>query len=219
VIALWIVVGIIVLILLGGIVSYNRFVQQRNLIRNAWANIDTELRRRYDLIPNLVETVKGYAAHEREVFEDVARTRSAAAAATGSPQEQAAAEGPFVAALRQLFAVAENYPQLKANQNFLALQQELSNTEDRIQAARRFYNNNVQTYNARIKQFPSMVIASMGGFTEEQFFEVEPAIREAGAPHVDFGTDAATSTAPQAMAPGPEPTPPPPQGGGTGFSP
>jgi LemA protein len=222
-IALWIVVGIIVLILLWGVVSYNRFVQQRNLIRNAWANIDTELRRRYDLIPNLVETVKGYAAHEREVFEEVARTRSAAAAATGSPQEQAAAEGPFVAALRQLFAVAENYPQLKANQNFLALQQELANTEDRIQAARRFYNNNVQTFNARIKQFPSMIIASMGGFTEEQFFEVEPAIREAGAPRVDFGTTgadaAATSTAPQAMAPGPEPTPPAPEGGGTGFSP
>src|SRR2546426_570363 len=131
-IALWIVVGILVLILLGGVLSYNRFVSQRNLIRNAFANIDTELRRRYDLIPNLVETVKGYAAHERGVFEEVARTRSAAAAATGSPQEQAAAEGPFVQALRQLFAVAENYPDLKANQNFLALQQELANTEDRI---------------------------------------------------------------------------------------
>ena len=224
-IALWIVLGVLVLILLWGVLAYNRFVSQRNLIRNAFANIDTELRRRYDLIPNLVETVKGYAAHEREVFEEVARTRSAAAAATGSPQEQVAAEGPFVAALRQLFAVAENYPQLKANQNFLALQQELANTEDRIQASRRFYNNNVQTYNARIKQFPSMVIASMGGFTEEQFFEVEPAIREAGAPRVDFGvgggnaaSDPATSTAPGAMAPGPEPTPPEPGGGGTGFT-
>src|SRR2546430_6344579 len=212
-IALWIVVGILVLILLWGVLSYNRFVSQRNLIRNAFANIDTELRRRYDLIPNLVETVKGYAAHEREVFEEVARTRSMAAAATGSPQEQAAAEGPFVQALRQLFAVAENYPQLKANQNFLSLQQGLANTEDRIQASRRFYNNNVQTYNARIKQFPSMVIANMGGFTEEQFFEVEPAIREAGAPRVDFGPGGggetpATSTAPQARAPGPEPSPP-----------
>jgi len=219
-IAVWIVLGIIVVILLAGVLSYNRFVSQRNLIRNAWANIDTELRRRYDLIPNLVETVKGYAAHEREVFEEVARTRSAAAAATGSPQEQAAAEGPFVQALRQLFAVAENYPQLKANQNFLALQQELANTEDRIQAARRFYNNNVQAYNARIKQFPSMIIAGMGGFGEEQFFEVEPAIRDAGAPRVDFGTATpAGPEAPGAMAPGPEPTPPPPAGGGTGFSP
>src|SRR6266566_1357513 len=119
-IALWIVVGILVLILLWGIISYNRFVSQRTLIKNAWANIDTELRRRYDLIPNLVETVKGYAAHEREVFEEVARTRSMAASATGSPAQQAAAEGPFVAALGKLFAVAENYPELKANQNFLA---------------------------------------------------------------------------------------------------
>ena len=210
-IALWIILGIVVLAVIAGIVSYNRFVSQRNLIRNAWANIDTELRRRYDLIPNLVETVKGYAAHEREVFEEVARTRSAAAAATGSPQEQAAAEGPFVAALRQLFAVAENYPQLKANQNFLALQQELANTEDRIQASRRFYNNNVQAYNARIKQFPSMVIARMGSFTEEQFFEVEEAIRQAGAPRVDFGqgggTGAPATTPPAAGAPA-EPAPP-----------
>src|SRR5881398_3573033 len=133
-IALWIVVGILVLILLWGVLSYNRFVSQRNLIRNAWANIDTELRRRYDLIPNLVESVKGYAAHEREVFEEVARTRATAMQATGSPAAQAQAEGPFVQALGRLFAVAENYPQLKANQNFLALQSELSNTEDRIQA-------------------------------------------------------------------------------------
>src|SRR5438270_4904159 len=202
-IALWIVLGIVVLILLAGVLSYNRFVSQRNLIRNAWANIDTELRRRYDLIPNLVETVKGYAAHEREVFEEVARTLSAAAGATGSPQQQAAAEGPFVAALRQLFAVAENYPQLKANQNFLALQQELANTEDRIQASRRFYNNNVQVYNARINQFPSMIIARMGGFTEEQFFEVDEAIRQAGAPRVDFGTAGAPAGPPAAEPPPP----------------
>ena len=212
-IVVWIVVGIVGLVLIAGVISFNRFVAQRNLIRNAWANIDTELRRRYDLIPNLVETVKGYAAHEREVFEEVARTRSAAAAATGSPQEQSAAEGPFVQALRQLFAVAENYPQLKANQNFLALQQELANTEDRIQSSRRFYNNNVQAYNRRVQSFPSMIVARLGSFTEEQFFEVEEAIREAGAPRVDFGAP------PGAMAPAPEPTPPPPSGGGTGFSP
>jgi LemA protein len=122
-----------------------------------------------------------------------------------------------VQALRQLFAVAENYPQLKANQNFLALQQELANTEDRIQASRRFYNNNVQAYNARTQQFPSMIIARLGGFTAEQFFEVEAAIREAGAPRVDFGT-AAAPEAPGAVAPGPEPTPPPPAGGGTGYT-
>jgi len=213
-IALWIILGILVLVVIAGIVSYNRFVSQRNLIRNAWANIDTELRRRYDLIPNLVESVKGYASHEREVFEEVARTRSAAAAATGSPAEQAAAEGPFVAALRQLFAVAENYPQLRATENFQALQQELANTEDRIQASRRFYNNNVQAYNARIKQFPSMIIARMGNFTEEQFFEVEEAIRTAGAPRVDFGQGGgtgappATPPAPQATLAAPD-TPPP----------
>jgi LemA protein len=213
VIWLWIVIGIVVLLAIAGVVSYNRFVSQRNLIRNAWANIDTELRRRYDLIPNLVETVKGYAAHERGVFEEVARTRSAAAAATGTPAEQAAAEGPFVSALRQLFAVAENYPDLKANQNFLALQQELANTEDRIQAARRFYNNNVQAYNARIKQFPAMFIARMGGFTEEQFFEVEEAIRQAGAPRVDFGTAEVP-----AAGPTPESPPPPAIGGEDTFS-
>jgi len=213
VIWLWIVIGIVVVLAIAGVVSYNRFVSQRNLIRNAWANIDTELRRRYDLIPNLVETVKGYAAHERGVFEEVARTRSAAAATTGTPAQQAAAEGPFVSALRQLFAVAENYPDLKANQNFLALQQELANTEDRIQAARRFYNNNVQAYNARIKQFPAMFIARMGGFTEEQFFEVEEAIRQAGAPRVDFGTAEVP-----AAGPTPESPPPPATGGDGTFS-
>jgi LemA protein len=207
VIGLWIFLGIVAVLAIAAVVSYNRFVTQRNLIRNAWANIDTELRRRYDLIPNLVETVKGYAAHERGVFEEVARTRSAAAAATGTPQEQAAAEGPFVQALRQLFAVAENYPELKANQNFLALQQELANTEDRIQSARRFYNNNVQAYNRRVQSFPSMIVARLGNFTEEQFFEVEEAIREAGAPRVDFGT-AAPPAAPTA----------PPAGGGQSFT-
>jgi len=125
---LWIIIGVVALVVILGIVSYNRFVSGRQLIRDSWANIDTELRRRYDLIPNLVETVKGYAAHERGVFEEVTRARAAAVSATGTPAEQAAAEGPFVAALRQLFAVAENYPDLKANQNFLALQSELSNT-------------------------------------------------------------------------------------------
>jgi LemA protein len=183
-----IVIAIIVVIAIALVASYNRFVSQRNLIRDAWANIDTELKRRYDLIPNLVETVKGYASHETGVFEEVARTRSMAAGATGSPAEQAAAEGPFVAALRQLFAVAENYPDLKANQNFLALQAELSNTEDRIQTARRFYNNNVMDYNRRIQSFPSNVIAKNFHFTEEQFFEVDEAVREAGPPRVDFST-------------------------------
>jgi LemA protein len=191
---LWVIIGIVVLLGIGLAVSYNRFVSQRTLIKNAWANIDTELRRRYDLIPNLIETVKGYAAHEREVFEEVARTRSAAAGTTGSPAQQAAAEGPFVAALGKLFAVAEDYPELKANQNFLALQAELTNTEDRIQASRRFYNANVQGYNRRIQSFPSVFVARTFGFKEEEFFEIEPALRPTveQAPRVDFGQGGGT---------------------------
>ena len=186
---IWLIVvlAVIVLVAIGAVVSYNRFISQKTLIKDAWANIDTELRRRYDLIPNLVETVKGYAAHEKEVLENVTRARAMAASATGSPAEQAAAEGPLVAALRQLMLVVENYPDLKANQNFLQLQGELTNTEDRLQTARRFYNANVRDYNRRVKQFPSVVIAGMFGFKEEEFFEVEDAIREGGAPQVDFG--------------------------------
>jgi LemA protein len=207
--AVWIVLGVAALVLILGVVSYNRFVAQRNLIRDAWANIDTELRRRYDLIPNLVETVRGYAAHEREVFENVTRARAQAAAATGSPAEQAAAEGPLVAALRQLFAVVENYPQLQANQNFLQLQAELANTEDRLQTARRFYNANVRDYNRRVQSFPSNVIASAFGFKEEEFFEIEEAVREAGPPKVSFVEPAAAAGESQAP-PGPSPQEPPP---------
>jgi LemA protein len=219
---LWVVLGIVVVVAIAGVVSFNRFVSQKNLIKDAWANIDTELRRRYDLIPNIVETVKGYAAHEREVLENVTKARAMATAATGSPAEQAAAEGPLVAALRQLFAVAENYPDLKANQNFLALQAELSNTEDRLQTARRFYNSNVRDYNRRIQSFPSNVIARSFGFTEEQFFEVDESLRgDAGVPHVDFVGEApgvtfggqpgasAPGAAPAQSEPGDAPPPPP----------
>jgi len=188
-VGIWLIVllAVIVLVAIGAVVSYNRFVSQKTLIKDAWANIDTELRRRYDLIPNLVETVKGYASHEKEVLENVTRARAMAASATGSPAEQAAAEGPLVAALRQLMLVVENYPDLKANQNFLQLQGELTNTEDRLQTARRFYNANVRDYNRRVKQFPSMLIANVFNFREEEFFEVEDAIREGGAPQVNFG--------------------------------
>jgi LemA protein len=229
---LWVVLGILVILAIVGVVSYNRFVSQRQLIRDAWANIDTELRRRYDLIPNLVETVRGYAAHEREVFENVTRARAAATGATGSPAEQAAAEGPLVAALRQLFAVVENYPDLKANQNFLALQAELTNTEDRLQTARRFYNANVRDYNERVGSVPSNIIANMFNFELEEFFEVEEALRgdegvprvsfEAGAPGVSFGSPATPAAAPPATPPAgstppppPEGTPPPPPPGGS----
>ena len=209
---LWVVLGLVVLALFFSIVSYNRFVSQRQLIKDSWANIDTELRRRYDLIPNLVETVKGYATHERAVFENVTKARAAATAATGSPAEQAAAEGPLVAALRQLFAVAENYPDLKANQNFLALQGELTNTEDRLQTSRRFYNANVRDYNQRVQQFPSMLIARMFSFEEEEFFEVEDVLREAGPPQVNFTApgpavsfgDPGASPSERAPAPGAE---------------
>jgi LemA protein len=172
-----IVLGVVAVLGLALVFSYNRFVNQRNLIRNAWANIDTELQRRYDLIPNLVETVKGYAAHERETLDRVTAARAAATAAQGTPAEQAAAEGPLVSALRQLFAVAEAYPDLKANANFLELQRELAITEDRLQAARRFYNANVQEYNTRVQAVPSNLVASWFKFSEEEFFEIEAALR------------------------------------------
>ena len=220
--ALAIIGGILVLFLIIGVVGYNRFVSQKQQIKDAWANIDTELRRRYDLIPNLVETVRGYASHERAVFENVTKARAAATAATGSPASQAAAEGPLVAALRQLLAVAEAYPDLKANQNFLALQSELANTEDRLQTSRRFYNANVRDYNQRVKQFPSVIIASMFGFKEEEFFEIEEALREAGAPQVNFagegpnvsfgGPVVPPPAAPPAAEPESSGTPPPPPG-------
>jgi LemA protein len=207
-----VILVVLAVVVIGGIASYNRFVRQKNLIKDAWANIDTELRRRYDLIPNLVETVKGYASHERQVFENVTKARAMATAATGSPAEQAAAEGPLVAALRQLFAVVENYPDLKANQNFLALQSELSNTEDRLQTARRFYNGNVRDYNQRVQSFPSMIVAKMFGFEEEEFFEVDESLRgEEGVPKVDFAAaPAPAAPAPEAPAPEPEPSEPAP---------
>lgn len=159
--------------------TYNGLVRLRNLVRESWAGIDTELKRRYDLIPNLVETVKGYAKHEREVLEEVVQARQAAVASTGSPATQARDENGLVRALNRLFAVAEGYPDLKASQNFLQLQNELVNTEDRIQAARRFYNANVRDFNTRTQMFPSNLVAGMFGFANEEFFEVEnSAIRQ-----------------------------------------
>jgi LemA protein len=206
---------LVVVVAIAAVVSYNRFVSQKTLIKDSWANIDTELRRRYDLIPNLVETVKGYASHEKEVLENVTRARAMAASATGSPAEQAAAEGPLVAALRQLMVVVENYPNLKADQNFLQLQGELTNTEDRLQTARRFYNANVRDYNRRVKQFPSVIVANMFNFEEEEFFEVEDEIREGGAPQVDFGAPTGSGAPLAGETPSSTPsatpsTPPPP---------
>lgn len=189
------VVGIILLALLGvaviglvwGVATYNGFVRLRNLVQEAWRQIDVELHRRHDLIPNLVETVKGYAAHERAVFDEVTAARAAAAAPGSSPAEQAAQENQLTAALGRLFAVAEAYPQLRAADNFLALQAELTNTEDRIAAGRRFYNANVRQLNTKVESFPSNVIAGWFGFTRAEYFEAEdPAVR--AVPTVDFGT-------------------------------
>ena len=172
------VVGVIVLFVLIWIVAtYNGLVRLRLHCKESWADIDTELRRRYDLIPNLVETVRGYAAHEREVLQAVIEARTKAAGSHGSPGEQAADENMLVGALRQLWAVSEDYPDLKANQNFLALQSELADTEDRIQAARRFYNANVRDLNTRVSVFPSNLIAGVFGFNPGEFFEVDPAAR------------------------------------------
>jgi LemA protein len=196
-IVLWIVLGIVVLLLIAGVVSYNRFVSQRQGVRDAFANIDTELRRRYDLIPNLVETVRGYASHERETFENVTQARAAAIAAEG-PAQQAQAENVLTAALRGLFAVAENYPELRASENFQALQGELATTENRIQTVRTVYNDQVRQYNERVQSVPSNVIASMFGFKEESFFEIEEADRATleEAPRVDFSGGTSPRTAP-----------------------
>lgn len=176
---IYFVLGFCALILIGIVLSYNRFVNQRNLIENSWSNIDTELNRRYDLIPNLVETVKGYAAHERTVLVEVTEARSRARAEHGSPERQASAEGPLVAALRHLFAVVEGYPELKASSHFRDLQDELVNTEDRIQAARRFYNANVRDYNTRVQSFPSNLIARAFNFDLREYFQIEPALTAA----------------------------------------
>ena len=166
----------IAVVLVGWIwASYNRFVLQRELVQNSWSTVDTELKRRYDLIPNLVATVEGYAAHERSVLEVVITARSQAVAATGSPADQAPAENVLVDGLKQLFAVTEGYPELKADQHFLDLQRELAATENRIQAARRIYNGNVRDMNTRIDQVPSNLVAKAGGFRRAEYFQIDEA--------------------------------------------
>jgi LemA protein len=167
------------------VLTYNTLVALRNHIRDAWGNIDTELKRRYDLIPNLVATIKGYAAHEKDIFKRVTQLRAQCLASQGAPHEQAADENQLVEALQGLLAVVENYPQLKADQHFLKLQQELVNTEDRIQAARRFFNGNVRDYRNKCETFPSSVIANTFGFESQDYFRVHPSVREV--PDMDFG--------------------------------
>lgn len=164
----------IVAILIWIVVIYNGLVTLKNRTDEAWATIDVQLKRRYDLIPNLVETVKGYAAHERQLFEKVTEARAKAISA-GAVAEKGAAENMLTGALRSLFAVAENYPDLKASTNFLELQRELTDTEDKIQAARRFYNANVRDFNIKIEVFPDMYVAQMLAYKKRDFFEIEEA--------------------------------------------
>jgi LemA protein len=169
-----IVVGVlVVLLILVFILSYNGLVRLRNRIDNAWSQIDVQLKRRYDLIPNLVETVKGYASHERQVLENVTQARANAINAQG-PAQQADAENVLSGALKSLFAVAEAYPDLKANQNFLSLQEELTSTEDRVAYARQFYNDSVLSYNNKLQTFPRNIIAGMFNFEKREYFEGEP---------------------------------------------
>ena len=177
--ALYVVLGLVALLLLAVVVSYNRFVRQRNLVQESWRQIDVELRRRHDLIPNLVETVKGYAAHERTVLQSVTEARTAAVAAGGGVAAQAKAESALARSLGGLFAVAENYPDLKAAGPFQQLQAQLAETEDRIAAGRRFYNGNVRALNTRVEAFPSSLIASTFHFEKAEYFEVdEPEVRD-----------------------------------------
>ena len=184
--AVWIILGIIVVFLLAFIVIYNGLVRLRNQVKNAWSQIDVQLKRRYDLIPNLIETVKGYMKHERETLESVTNARNMAQQLSGgSVGARSKAEGELSSALGRLLAVVENYPDLKANQNFLALQEELTSTENKISFSRQFYNDSVLRLNNQTQMFPSNVIAGMTGFKSEEFFEVSvEAEREA--PKVDF---------------------------------
>jgi LemA protein len=173
-IGVWVAVGIAGLLIVTLIATYNRLVALRNRVDNSWSQIDVQLRRRYDLIPNLVETVKGYAAHEKQTFENVTRARQEGISAT-TVGEQAQAENHITQALRQLLAVVENYPDLKANENFRELQEELTATEGRIAFARQFYNDQVLTYNNSVQQFPSNIVAGMFNFSTREYFEIEEA--------------------------------------------
>jgi LemA protein len=187
-------VGFVVLIVVAVIVlvgvslaTFNRLVHLRNIVRESWRDIDTELQRRYDLIPNLVESVKGYAAHERTVLDSVTQLRTEAIAEHGPPDAQAPREQALGQGVAQLMAVAESYPNLQASQSFVALQHQLVETEDRIQISRRIYNANVRSYDSLVQTFPSLIIAKQFRFRPEPYFEVEPAVRDAGPPTVDLG--------------------------------
>jgi LemA protein len=170
-----IILIIVAIIILWVVFTYNRLITLKNRAKEAWADIDVQLKRRYDLIPNLVEIVKGYAAHEKSVLEDVTKARAKAISAvqSGDPQKIAESENFLAGTLKTLFAVAENYPDLKASENFLELQRELRDTEDKIQAARRFYNTNVRDLNIKIESFPANIVANLFRFRKMNFFEIE----------------------------------------------
>lgn len=182
----YVIIGIVVILVIVFVATYNTLVRKRNQVRNAWAQIDVQLKRRYDLIPNLVETAKGYMRHERETLEAVTKARNLAqqAAAAGAGA-RAKVEGELSSVLSRLLAVAENYPDLKANQNFLALQEELTSTENKIGFSRQFYNDSVLRYNNQTQVFPSNMVASMAHFKPEEFFEITAA-EEREAPKVSF---------------------------------
>jgi LemA protein len=179
----WVLIAIVVLLALALVALYNRLVRLRNRTENAWSQVDVQLKRRYDLIPNLVETVKGYASHERQTFEEVTAARTRAQQASGVPQ-QAEAENVLTAAIGRLFAVAEAYPELRASENFQRLQQDLTDTEGRIAVARQVYNDTVLTYDNAIQTIPASLVAGLFGFTSKPYFEVEEPAREA--PQVRF---------------------------------
>ena len=202
-----VVIGLIVLVVIFAVVMYNRLVKLRNRVDASWSQIDVQLKRRSDLVPNLVETVKGYAAHERETLDAVITARQQTASAD-TVEDRAQAENMLTGALRQLFAVAEAYPDLKANQNFLALQEELTGTEGRIAYARQFYNEQVLAYDNATEQFPSNLFAGAFGFKPKPYFEVEEASREPV--RVDFGQGGGTGAPTTPAPPAPPTTPAPP---------
>ena len=209
-IVVWVILALVVLLAIFLIALYNGLVTKRNRVDNAWAQIEVQLKRRRDLIPNLVETVKGYAAHERGTFEAVTQARAAAAGAQG-PAQAAAAEGFLTQALGKLVAVAEAYPDLKASTNFLDLQAQLKDTEDKIAVSRQVYNDTVLTFNNAIQVFPAVLIAGPFGFTKREFYEIEDAA-DREVPEVSFQPDApaapAVPAAPAAPPAGDAPTPP-----------
>lgn len=183
-IAVIIVIAVVVVLLVVGIAMYNGLIRSKNQIENAWSQIDVQLKRRLDLVPNLIETVKGYAAHERETLEGVIQARQAAIDAPDTPEAQASADNMMTGALRQLFALGEAYPDLKANQNFLQLQEELTATEGRVAYARQFYNDSVLSYNNKIESVPTNVFAKMLNFSRREYFEADEAARSV--PNVEF---------------------------------